>query len=516
MDSLQERYGAGQFRRSLMHFFVSKGIGALIGLAWLFLLVRALASSDYGAYFTLYAYIELMIVASACGLMQILERFVPELHDRHADRQVVSLSARLLIGRATLLLVFAALGQLFWSSLGPLIGVTLSAESWLFVHGILLVEGTCRTIDAYHDALLNQRRAQMSVLIRNGIKVLVLAVLMLDHEHVSLELWLRLEFAALCIALLASLLFVTKTQRQLSRAQTLSQRLDWRRYASYGLYMQAYSLLWLLTSMDMVRLLVGRLYGLETAALFGFSLALALMIQRYLPTYLLIGMVRPLFIVAAQRSDRSVRLAGLLRLFIKLNALLLLPLLLISVWHEDELLSFLSGGKFHDGSGLLALLVGLLVLQALKSCQSLALVALEDGKGELLAAAAAAVVLLLGVLVGHHWGVQALVLAIYAAEVTVLGIQYARIRWRGMRFVLPWSAVSWLLLANSAVLLAMPLLMRDWGPSSSSRIFLDIAACAIASVFVLARYGLDAFDKDALRSVVPKRLSRWLPGSVRS
>jgi O-antigen/teichoic acid export membrane protein len=104
------------------------------------------------------------------------------------------------------------------------------------------------------------------------------------------------------------------------------------------------------------------------------------MIYRYLPVFLLIGMVRPLFASARQRPDYGERLATLAGVTLKLNAFMVLPMIALFSVLGAEIASMLSAGKFEAASAYLLLLAILLLLQSLHATLSLVALAMEDGR----------------------------------------------------------------------------------------------------------------------------------------
>lgn len=511
----EPRYGAQRVRRSLLHFVMGKALGAVLGLSWLFALVRALPETDYGAYFTCYAYLELMILVSAWGSVQLLERFVPELHEQRRDGAVVALAAAVLRLRALLLAGTVALALALQAPLLRLLALPGHAEAFWLINGVLLAEGLCRTIDSFHDGLLRQRQSQLSVLFRNGLKVLALLVLLAQGVALDLVHWLRIELALMGLALAWSAgLYLASRRALLRKAQAAATPLEWARYWRYGLYIFGCQWIWMLTSMDALKILVNQRFGLETAALFGFCLALVLVVQRYLPTYLLVGLVRPLFIVARQREDQAQRLRELAALFFKLNLAPLLPLLMLSLLHEDALLALASGGRFEGGEQVLSLLLGLLIVQALKNCQALVLAALEDGRGALLASAVSAAVFgLAALLLLPRLGLQGLLLALLLAEGVSLAVQRRRVAGQGVQLQLPWGAVAGLLLANGLALALVQALVRLQGLGQGATLALAALACALATLGLIglsAGRFFDAAERQRLLGLLPAGLARRL------
>lgn len=87
--------------------------------------------------------------------------------------------------------------------------------------------------------------------------------------------------------------------------------------------------LYIASGTEMVKLIVSKLLGASTTAAFGFAALLTGTIQKYLPSFLLIGWVRPLFITARTQGHGHSALVELSGTIIKLNLLVLSPIAVV-------------------------------------------------------------------------------------------------------------------------------------------------------------------------------------------
>ncbi|MFX8215143.1 hypothetical protein ABTL18_20110, partial [Acinetobacter baumannii] len=84
-------------------------------------------------------------------------------------------------------------------------------------------------------------------------------------------------------------------------------------------------------------------------ALYGFCATLALMLQRYLPNFLLIGMIRPMFVAALHGPQAERDLNRLFGVLTQLNLFIMAPAVVAAWWFGDRIVLALSGGQLAHG-----------------------------------------------------------------------------------------------------------------------------------------------------------------------
>lgn len=501
-------YGPQRLRRSLSHFLIGKGVGALIGLIWLFSLVRVLPTRQYGAYFAFYAYVEVMILLTGWGIVQMQERFIPENYARHDKHTVYQLAYHVLAARVGLLLCGAGLVLVMRSWILGALGLDGFQRAFLIANGVLIVEGLCRTIDSYHDALLLQWKSQLSILTRNFGRVGVLLWLLSLHWQISVRTWLELELSVLTISLLLSGALFLNSQNLLRAEQPVRQYgLQWRRYFRFSMATFSGQLLFLMSNVDVVKLIINKRYGLAESAIFGFCLSLALIVQRYLPTYLLVGMVRPLFVVTQYEANSYAKLRELSGFFIKLNLLSLVPLSIFCAFYENSVIAVLSGSRFITDNHVLLLLLLIMIAQALRNCVLLVTVAQEDAKSLLVSTGVSAALFVPSAFLLSRMSVLFLLMALLLSEVGGLIYQWARCTKFRVRIDIIPRSLPGLIATNIVAIGATRLLLEIFGVSLRISLFLGLMACGGACVLLLRNGYFSDVEK--------RRISRMIPASCR-
>ncbi len=359
-------YGRDRVRRGLQHFMVGKVVSAGAGFAAMVLVVRGLPVPEFAAYSVLIALVEVFTAVSGMGLTHVIMRYVPELYgtQRMAPlRAVVGVA----LGLRSAVLVFALLAALLAAQ--PLAELLALAQMLPAVKLFLVVVGlrsTAHFLSLILESTLHQGYSQLGFAAAAVARCL--GMLWLLHTgQVSLLQVIALEAACdvlACLILLVGLVDVLRTApvgmpnpTQTDRwAATQSGQMT--RFA-VSAYLQ--HLATLPFGGNTNRLVGGVLFGDKLMASFGFSLSLYDYAKRYLPTQLLIGLIRPIVVARFTESRNFCAVAKLCEQSFQINILVLLAVMLPIVVAGPELLGQLSAGKYGSDSAIL-LLALLLVL----------------------------------------------------------------------------------------------------------------------------------------------------------
>lgn len=452
-------------KKSLGHFAIGKVLAVVIGIATLLLLVRSLSREHYGVYITLFAAFEILQLASSPGAYAVAFRYLPELRPVGGGLALSALVRRLTAYRVGTLALCGAAMFLAAEPLASIAGGGYTPVVVQLFALLLCFEGTARFVDTQFESLLQQGRAQVCALLRNGSKLLTLLLVGGAGQHeVQLELWLRIEVATSALGAVVSsgLLLHYGAQRAREAAiQTLCMP-TMARQLSFSVPTYFSQVLYLLTGTEMVKLLVSRLLGAQTIAAFGFASALSATVQKYLPSYLLIGWVRPLFISARSSGKSNADLVGLAGTVIKINVLMLAPVTAVLLVAGEPLLALLSGGRMTDGIGYLQFFVCLLLVQSVRAVISLLGFTMEIGSGSLVATLVSILGIGLGIAGYPIFGIWALCGALVVSELLWAGVMVAYLKAAGMSFRLPMRSM----LKFAGAVLAATFALRATGVAS--------------------------------------------------
>lgn len=506
-------YSAYRVRQSLIHFIFGKGATAIIGVALLLLVVRALPVNEYGIYIALLAVFEITQLASNLGLFAAAYRYVPELRSQNQGSALHDLLLRLSAFRLLTLIVAVATMSLFSNSIVDLLNMK-AYKQVLVLYGLVIIsEGFARYIDILFDSLLLQKYSQSAIIVRNGLRLIGLAILMTNVAgDISLINWVQVELLASFIGVISSVFMLTRYSLNLKRKSPGLKDIN----TGLGRYLG-------FAGPSYLAQLAGLVYGPETTKLimikiadgvqvgaFGFAASLSAMLQRYLPVFLLLGLVRPLFVSTDDLVDRNMRLNQLSNIVLKLNLFVLFPLIAFMVASGDTLANFLSAGKFPEAGGYLVILMVLLVFQTWHAVLSLVTLALEDGTSGLYGTLLGLLGLLAGVVFLPKFGAYSLCIGLVISEVIWCGYVYISLYQKGLKIESDWFGISKIFTFSLIALLTAELSKQLCEMPQLVAISLDMII--VATVFTFLAYRFKPFTNDErnlINKILPRPVFVW-------
>ncbi|MBV5349610.1 hypothetical protein JZU71_00125, partial [bacterium] len=271
-----------------------------------------------------------------------------------------------LVARFISLLVAIAVGYALSAWIVELFGFAtylVHFRRWLLV---ILFSGMLAMSVALLEAMLHQRHAQFCMMVYTGLRCLIIVIsLQFVRFDLMALVWIELlanGLAACTGALLMLRSFPVRGWREGWHIVGLHKT----RFCRFAAYNYGAQLVFQFFNAEAMKLLVTRLLGMVQAARYGFVYNLADTVQRYLPAQLLLRLVKPVFVSRYQQSRDFAQLNGMARLILKLNLLMLSPIIVFFAVYGEAALRIVSGGKYQD---LQWLLVGLLCLLITNSHQ---------------------------------------------------------------------------------------------------------------------------------------------------
>ncbi|PTD98124.1 lipopolysaccharide biosynthesis protein [Pseudothauera lacus] len=505
-------YSAGQVRRSLVHFAFGKSASALMGVGLLLLLVRALDVADYGFYLASQAALELVAMFSSFGLIAVAQRYLPELRARQQGRQLARLIAVLCVARLLTLAAVCVALYFLATWLAAALGLNAYTAAIRLFLLVIVVEGLARFLDEVFDSLMMQGVAQLSIVLRTGLRLgLGIALFGAADATLALATWIFIELAASAVACVVALVLLTRTALRIRRSVPgEDERLPLRRFFNYAAPTFLAGSLYTLSGPNVVKLVGARVLSASQFAAFGFAAAFAAMLQRYLPMFLLIRMVRPLFVAARQREDYRQRLPAMGALVFKLNAFALVPVAAFLAVAGVETAVVLTGGRYPEaGAYLLAFLVVLLA-QALRAVSSLIAQAMENARAPLVGTSLGLIGLALGVLLSGSLGAYGLCVGLVVSEAVFALYVRRALTASGLSFVSDGRAYLRMLI--SAVLAAFCglVLMRVLPPDGP--LALGVTALSVAGSFLVFAFFIKPFtpeERGTLNRLLKREVFVW-------
>ena len=504
-------------RRSLAQFAVGRTLSAIVGVASLLLLVRVLGRDEYGLYIALLAGFEVVQIAASPGAHAVVFRFMPELRAPGAAAALVRLVVRVSsYGLVTLALAAAALA-LGAERVTTMLGAPHQAHALRLFALVMVFEGTARLFDAQFESLLEQGKAQLSALIRNAARLGALGLLsQFGTVELTLSAWIAVEATTTAAGLGATAgLMAWHLRRQLRSAGAQAVRtqgfpLD--RLSHFAAPSWAAHLVGVASGVEMAKLLASNFIGAAAAAPFGFAAVLAGTLQRYLPSFLLLGWIRPLLIAAREAGRPTEGLVALAGTVVKLNLLVIAPLVCVVAAAGPQLVRLLAGGRLPESLPFVAFFVLLLTVQAVRAAVALLGVTMELGVASLQATLASVGGLVLGIVTFPWFGAWAFCLGLVTGELVWIAVMASALRRVDLCFVLPWPAIARLaasvlitVTAAKAWLAAVPAAAA----SESLVLATGLASAPLCLALAAAWRSFDAGERELINRLLPARLFVW-------
>jgi O-antigen/teichoic acid export membrane protein len=471
---VSQHYGRAAIRASLLHFLFGKAFNAIVSVVTLVALARWLSAADYGGYVALVALQGTLLALSNLGVETTAERFLPEFRTRYADEKLLGFVLASLVTRLVTLLLLAGFGILAAGLISAWLGLPALRDVLRWWMLAIVCYGALSFACVLLEAMLKQKQAQACMSVYLGSKLALIVGLQAGWPF-DLGLLVACEVAA---GVGAAALALTLLTRQFHRAGlhagwrlVLENRDRLRRFAVFNYAAQC---VFQLFSADVLKLLVTRLIGVAGSASYGFAASLADMVQRYLPATLLQRLIKPVFVSRYVRSGDFEDLNQMGRLILKLNLLILVPAIALSIAYGAELLDVLTQGKFVDGHWLLVGVLCLLIPSSHQAVLSMLAGTLERNAMQLVAGLAATVGLPLALMLIPAWGAMGAIAAAAASALVYNAVAIAYLRRSGLAYAPDWRAVSVFIGLGAALALAL------LGTKALSAASVSRAAAAIA------------------------------------
>jgi O-antigen/teichoic acid export membrane protein len=388
---LSNHYGKAAVRASLLHFLFGKALNAVVSLLTLVALARWLAPTDYGVYIALLALQSSLLAVSSLGIDTTTERFMPELRMRHADSELLGFVLGAVGARFASLLLLALIAWLFAQPITELVGLATYQSAFELWIAVVVLTGVLSFAVVLLEAMLHQRQAQRCMSIYVVAKLLALGLAQ-HYSTLSITGLVWIEVAATGVASVTGLWFLfqqfSNTGLKSGLQIVLTNRGRMQRFAFFNFVAQ---IVFQLFNAEVMKLLVTRLLGVLQSARYGFAYSLADTVQRYLPAVLLLRLIKPVFVSRYTKTGDFAQLNAMARIILKLNLLMLVPMIGFAAVYGGDLLSLLSKGKYADAHWLLVSVLGLLVLSSHQLVLSLLASTLEKNSMQLYAGLASTV-----------------------------------------------------------------------------------------------------------------------------
>lgn len=432
----KQHYNLANVRASLTHFLIGKSLTAVSSITALLLVARALPVPQFAAYAVFQAVVNLIGLLTTFGVGQTVVRYVPELRAANNNLPMYRLISRGIVTRGAAIGIALALAWLSMTWWAPLVNL----EDWLpWLAGYLLV-GWFRLMNMFVsralESLLWQKLTQYSL--ASGSMLRLMSVSWLAWNHLlTLENVILMELASEGLSF--SLMLIGYLKRWRADPHRGVGDVDWAthnrsRLRRFGLWGYLQSLATLLYGGAPNRVTASALLGAADVGLFAFVDNLGDYGQKFLPTRMLHGIIRPVFFARYSQTGDFGELGSFANLTFRISLLALgLPaVVLIAVGYP--LLDWLTAGKYGEAAYLVSGFMLVLAVESLRSQLELLTQAIERNEIFLFSNLALSSSILFAVALLNWLGLWAFVLGGLLGNLLSLLVIQIWLRKIGLRF----------------------------------------------------------------------------------
>lgn len=400
-------YGARRVRHGLMHFMSGRLYQGTVQVLLVAMYVRYMVIDDYAAYTAFNGLCGLVAGLTILGLERAAMRYYPEARLSGSVDGLKQLVRTLTLVRLAILLFAVVSLAVFSAPLLAALQLGAHGETLWVALLYLLGTSTVRYQRIALQSLMLQRELTLGLVVAITTRLLVVLIVIWHFDTMTVS-W-GLGAMAISEWLQAALQWRAYRAHVRFLAATLPQAgSTWRPdYGEVRRYAMANGYAGLLRQISgrHALLVIGATYlPASTLAAFGFFQALGERIRPFLPVFLTRALIEPVAMARYLEDRNFVTFNSVMSVALKLNLLVIAPLLAWLAWAATPALGAFTGGKFMESAWVL-----LVVVLALVSSSHLALLELTAnavGRSELLAkgsalSAAAALAFLLAT---QPWG----------------------------------------------------------------------------------------------------------------
>lgn len=357
-------------KQSMLSTLLGRSLSAFGGLFLLILLSRKLSPNEYGLFFTIWAMAEIAILISNFGLIHAVYRYVSA--DEHHNGKIQAFGPIWqLVGLRCLSLLPVSLGLLTFPKITGMLGAKILTEEMIYYLAIIIFcEGISRFYEAIFDSMMCQGRSQFTLVIRTVFRLGGYCYFLYAGDfHIQKVLWVEvaagISGALLGSSMLLHALVIARHNGSGDGALNIEPLPSNKSIFIFVFPAYLAQVLTLTYGPDALKLILSSAAGAAAMATFGFAYSLAGVIQRYMPINLLAGVFRPVFVAAAKKDETGSMLSTLVGMCVKINWMMILPLLCFFCGGGGALLSLISGGNYLDAGSIVIVIVAALLMMAI-------------------------------------------------------------------------------------------------------------------------------------------------------
>ncbi len=479
----ERHYSSTKIRDASSHFVIGRIVTGLLAMGWLVVLIRYMPAPEYGTYVACLAIFEVTNNLSGMGIGESIQRFLPELRVRGNSLEFGNFLLRSLKFRFLSAVLFGAALFAAFDTVTRLAGVSPPPGLALVFSVFFLAESLLRFFnDQLLGALLAQKTAQRIQTVKNFTRLAAVSALVGLSQPLALDTVFAFEVTSAVCAMLFAFPEVRQIRRESRMAGNSAQAaasLDSRAVLRYGTFAYLSLCTYQIYGSDTLKLIVSRLLGSVEIAAYGMAAALADTLRRYLPLFLLSGIIRPSLVARWTENRDPAQLNHLCNLAFKINLFFLAPVIAFMAVAGDQFGDWLSAGKYTSAGLLLTLMTALIATQSLRIVFAMLSAAYTFPAASFTATLISTLGLPVSVWLGQRYGSIGVLGGTLASDLSWIVVLVVRLHLAKCSFRPDWIGIAKLTLAAAVGVQAA----KRFPPYAS-----DVYSLALAGVIVFVGY----------------------------
>jgi O-antigen/teichoic acid export membrane protein len=336
---------------------------AVFSFAVNIIIVRAMTESDYADYVTLAGLQLTLLLVVSLGLERTISRFASEGTTSWPQKWLSNLLESAILLRLAFLIALAFIFTLASNWLALTFHLRGWANNALAFWVYTIAFGIYELLQIAAQCFMLQRSIRTSLAIQWGGRFFIVIAILLLHETLTLieVLWI--------FAITASISCITLVIPINNHVRSRPLRINNDKSGKYNVW-PIINLAWhnyleklasIPTSAGFFRLIAANSLPATSIASYGFYQMLSGIVQRYMPTTIVQGMLEPAVAGRYATGESSAKIGIILSAVFKINLIVLAPILGWLIICGGDLIGLLTGGKYVDQAWALALVTLALV-----------------------------------------------------------------------------------------------------------------------------------------------------------
>ncbi|MCF8069448.1 MAG: hypothetical protein K9L30_12765 [Desulfobacterales bacterium] len=373
-------YSLSTIKTNLLHFLTGKVFSALSTITVLLLLARILSKDIYAIYVLFQAMVSFVGMLASFGITQSSFRYIPELRSKNNNKAMYRF---LFSGVLSRFLIFGFVMLLVFLIREKLAGY-YNFESWVWLLPWYLLAGWFRLTGYFlakvMESLMWQKSSQYTLAIAGLTRLFMVCWYYFVTADIDFQKVVMIEVFVEGFTLMILVLTTLINWRSDDHKDIGDQ--EWwvknrRRVNRYGFMGYLKALTGTLYGNAPNRMVAARFLPLSSMGEYGFAGSISMFLRRFLPTRLLHGMIRPLFIDRFSQNQNFHELNKMANFTFRVNLVILVFSILGLVLAGKPVFDWITLGKYGSTAYLIAAIIGVLILESLLSQHELICLTLE-------------------------------------------------------------------------------------------------------------------------------------------